>query len=170
MIHFAICSCQAALKQFSDLGAYFLPVLMAGDDIRILSLNNLFIPLIKRREPESKVSFFFFLTLILVLQEPVVHCLCIHLGKLWKIKARFAKYQTPSTAQVWAPIQSDAQEIWDALIKMVALMNTKGVWASPFSSQVAPVHCSLILLQGLMSTMEFKFAKHLIRLAFTPCY
>lgn len=61
MINFAICSCQAALKQFSDLGTYFLPVLMAGDDIRILSLNGLFIPLIKRRERESKVSYFLYM-------------------------------------------------------------------------------------------------------------
>lgn len=57
MINFVICSCQAALKQFSDLDPYFLSVLMAGDDIRILSLNNLFIPLIRLRELESEASF-----------------------------------------------------------------------------------------------------------------
>lgn len=57
VISFVICSCQAALKQFSDLYTYFLSVLMAGDDIRILCLNNLFIPLIKPRELESAVSF-----------------------------------------------------------------------------------------------------------------
>jgi len=57
MINSVICSCQAALKQFSDLYTYFLSVLMAGDDIRILSLNILFIPLIKLRELESEESF-----------------------------------------------------------------------------------------------------------------
>lgn len=57
MINFVICSCQAALKQFSDLYTYFLSLLMAGDDIRILSLNNLFILLIKLKELKSEASF-----------------------------------------------------------------------------------------------------------------
>lgn len=57
MINFVICSCQAALKQFSDLYTYFLSSPMAGDDIRILSLNNLFISWIKLGELESEASF-----------------------------------------------------------------------------------------------------------------
>lgn len=57
MINFVICSCQAALKQFSDLYTYFLSSPMAGDDIRILSLNNLFISWIKLGEVESEASF-----------------------------------------------------------------------------------------------------------------
>lgn len=88
MIDFVICSCQAALKQFSDLGTYFLPVPMAGDDIRILSLNNLFIPLIKLREENQKylpgVNFAFTRAWV-----SVVHCLYAHGRKLWKTKAQF---------------------------------------------------------------------------------
>lgn len=60
----------------------------------------------------------------------------------------------------------DIQEIQNALIQIVTFMNVEEVSALAFRSKVSSAHRSLILLQGLMSTIAFKFTKHLIRLAF----
>lgn len=52
---------------------------------------------------------------------------------------------------------------------MVNLTNIKETWASPFASEVSSAHCGLILLQ-LTATIELKFTKHLIGLAFTQLF
>jgi len=42
------------------------------------------------------------------------------------------------------------------------------MWTLSSRSEISPVRCSLILLQGLMSTIELKFTEHLIRIGIYP--